>query len=279
MESHFWYNKSQRNGILCLFTILFVVQLILIFVDLTEEEEFSENEFALLEDKIDSLKKVEKNKKVFKIYPFNPNYISDFKAYQLGLTTEQIDLLFAFRERGKFVQNAEEFQEITGINDSLLTIISPYFKFPEWKRIKTSSKKKNNPSAIKDLNKATYKDFQDISGIEYKMAQRIISYRNLLQGFSFKEQLFEVYDLEKETADKLLENFTITEAPTIKKTNINSATFKELLKVPYLDYQLTKKICRYRDRHIYFESLEELKKIDSFPLEKFNRLAVYLYAE
>ena len=37
---------------------------------------------------LDSLKKKSSKKKKFKIYPFNPNYISDYKGYQLGLNVD-----------------------------------------------------------------------------------------------------------------------------------------------------------------------------------------------
>mgnify|MGYP000099997965 CR=1 FL=1 len=61
--------------------------------------------------------------------------------------------------------------------------------------------------------------------------------------------------------------------PKIKKLNINRATFKQVLSIVYIDYELTKKILNYRDEVAEIQSLEELKKIDGFPLDKFNRIA------
>lgn len=283
LESHFWYNRSQRNGILCLFVILCSVQLALYFIDFSSNEDLNDQEFALLQLKVDSLKTLDKTAPKNKIYPFNPNYLTDFKAYQLGLTTDQIDRLFAFREKGKFVNSVAEFQEITRVNDSLLALISPYFKFPDWIKKKASDKeifkKEVLPSEVKDLNSATTEDLQSVSGVDLKMAKRIIAYRNLLQGYSADEQLYEVYYLKKQTAKKILQYFTVTEPPNLKKLNINTASFKELLRTPYLDYHLTKKICQFRDQNDFFQSLDDLKKIDSFPMEKFDRIALYLSAE
>ena len=135
------------------------------------------------------------------------------------------------------------------------------------------------PSEVKDLNGATTEDLQSVSGVDLKMAKRIIAYRKLLQGYSSNEQLYEVYYLKKQTAKKILQQFTVSEPPKFKKLNINTASFKELLRTPYLDYHLTKKICQFRDQNDFFESLDELKKIDSFPIEKFDRIALYLSAE
>ncbi|MEL4454401.1 ComEA family DNA-binding protein [Lutimonas vermicola] len=283
IESHFWYTKSQRNGILFLFVILFSVQLALYFIDFSSNEDLNDQEFALIQLKVDSLKTLEKISPKTKIYPFNPNYLTDFKAYQLGLNTDQIDRLFAFREKGKFVNSVAEFQEITGVNDSLSALISPYFKFPNWIKKKASDKetfkKEVLPSEVRDLNRATTEDLQSVSGVDLKMAKRIIAYKKLLQGYSSDEQLYEVYYLKKQTAKKILQYFTVTEPPQLKKLNINTASFKELLRTPYLDYHLTKKICQFRDQNDFFESLDELKKIDSFPIEKYDRIALYLSAE
>lgn len=264
IESHFWYTKSQRNGILLLLVILFSSQLALYFLDFSSNDDLNEQEFALIQAKLDSLKKESPLTHKPKIYPFNPNYLTDFKAYQLGLNTDQIDRLFTFRDKGKFVNSVAEFQEITGVNDSLIELISPYFKFPNWTKQKASDKeivkKEVLPSEVKDLNKATIEELTLVSGVDLKLAKRIIAYRNMLKGYSTNEQLFEVYYLSKETALRLLQYFEVKEIPELAKINVNTASFKELLRTPYLDYNLTKKICRYRDQNDFFESLDELKK-------------------
>jgi DNA uptake protein ComE-like DNA-binding protein len=279
IQSHFWYNKRQRNGILFLFVILFSVQLALYFVDFSSKDNFNDQEFALIQDKIDSLRHIKKTSTKQQIYPFNPNYLTDFKAYQLGLSTDQIDRLFAFREKGKFINSAEEFQIVSGVNDSLLQLISTYFKFPNRTKRKPYEKKNSDPKVVKDLNTATIEELESVPGVGLKLAKRIIAYRNLLKGFSTNEQLYEVYYLKKETALRLLQYFKVMEMPEFEKVNINTASFKELLRTPYLDYNLTKKICQYRDQNDLFESIYDLKKIDSFPIEKFDRIALYLSAE
>jgi hypothetical protein len=52
-----------------------------------------------------------------------------------------------------------------------------------------------------------------------------------------------------------------------------------VLSIVYLDYELTKKIFYYKKQVAEIQSIEELKKIDDFPLEKFNRIALYLEAK
>ena len=286
LKSHFWYNKNQRNGILFLIILILILQLIYVFVDFSSDTQFDSDtsEIDSFQSQIDSLKKIKTENSKSKIFPFNPNYLTDFKAYKLGLSVEEIDKLFAYRKTGKFVNSTKEFQNITGINDSLLTVISPFFKFPEWvntKKEKTIQKVNflNQKIIKKDINLASEKDLQIINGIGEKLAKRIISYRDLLQGFTFNEQLYEVYYLDREVAGRVLNNFAVLQKPNIKKININQASFKEVLHLPYIDYKLTKKIFNYRNEVKVIEVIDELKKIDSFPLEKFDRIALYLVAE
>ncbi len=283
-RSHFWYNKSQRNGILILITIILIFQAIYIFVDFSNDEvNFKELELSKYQDHIDSLKVIQKEKNKSEIYPFNPNYITDFKGYQLGMSVDEIDNLINFRKTGRFVNSATEFQKVTKVSDSLLKQISPYFKFPEWvsksKSTKIKIREKKAEIVVKDLNSATENNLMEINGIGEKLAKRIIAYRKLLGGFTFDDQLYEVYYLDTVVADKVLVNFKVIEKPIIDKININEASFKEILHLPYIDYNLTKKILNYRDDIKEFKNMEELKKIDSFPLDKFNRIALYLTAE
>ncbi len=288
-KSHFWYNKRQRNGILFLTGLILIVQFLYFFWPFdSDETTVSVPESAIVTHRIDSLKAITNQKPT--IFPFNPNYISDFKGYQLGMSVEEIDKLLAFRKTGAFVNSAKEFQEVTAINDSLLALISPYFKFPDWVTAKQNKqakenkvKPKQNSSALsetkKDLNKATEEELQKINGVGKKLAKRIISYRTLLQGYSSDEQLFEVYFLDSVVAQKVLHHFCVIEKPTINKINLNEATFKEILHLPYIDYALTQRIFTYKREVNKIEALEELKKIDSFPLEKFDRIALYLTTE
>ncbi len=287
-KSHFWYNKRQRNGVLFLIILIVVLQAVYFFINSSSNEELDSDvsEIELFQQQIDSLKEAQLKSKKIKLYPFNPNYITDFKGYQLGMSIGEIDKLLEFRKSGKFINSSKEFQNITGVNDSLLSTMSPYFKFPDWVSQKTS--KQNNKFSDKkitkskniiinhDINKVTIDQLKKIKGIGDKLAKRIITYRNLLSGFSFNDQIYEVYYLDKEVANRVLKYFWVIQKPLIKKTNINKATFKEVLHLPYLDYDLTKKIFNYKDINDDFSSLEDLKKIDSFPTNKFERIALYL---
>jgi DNA uptake protein ComE-like DNA-binding protein len=301
-KSHFWYNKSQRNGI---FFLIFLILLFQVFIssDIFSSDEIIDihkPEILAFQAQIDSLKADEvynrKNRKP-KIYPFNPNYITDYKGEQLGMSLAEIDRLLAFRKTNKFINSKNEFKQVTKVSDSLLNIIAPYFKFPDWvvnrnheksslslQKTKQSVYKNNVISSVVerstiDINKATAADFKTISGIGVSFSERIIQYRSKLQGFSFENQLYEVWGLDKKVADKVLSTFKIIDKPIIKKQNVNTLTFKELLKNPYIEYELCKRIFDYREEVAELQDISELKIIKDFPLDKYDRIVLYLFAK
>lgn len=236
IKSHFWYNKRQRNGIFFLLLIILLLQSIYWYVRSNMENETTKetDELIAFQRQIDSLKLVEIEKRKPKLYPFNPNFISDYKGYKLGMTIEEIDRLHEFRKENKYVNSAKEFQKVTKISDSLLTVISPYFKFPDWVLKKNKIKKKKYNSTF----------FSDVR----------VNEESLMKEVSNKPQI-------------------------IKKINVNTATFKEVLKIPGIDYDLCKKIFEYRDEVAELQDISELRNIKDFPLEKYDRIILYLEAK
>ena len=87
------------------------------------------------------------------------------------------------------------------------------------------------------------------------------------------------YKIDTKLTQKILNTFQIIHKPNIQKVNVNSLNFKELLRIPYVDYELCKKILNYRDEVAELQSIVELKNIKDFPLEKYVRIALYLTAE
>ena len=89
-------------------------------------------------------------------YELNPNFLTDYKAYTLGIPPEAFDKLQAYRSENKFVNSAAAFQEITKISDSPLAVLSPQFRFyketPPEKRERIAKKKL-------DVNSAVAQDF------------------------------------------------------------------------------------------------------------------------
>lgn len=252
------------------------------FIDFSseeKEEDFSTSEIEELQQHIDSLKRLREQEKVVKTYPFNPNYISDFKGDQLGMSVVEIDRLHRYREQGKWINSTTDFQRVTGVSDSILAKISPYFKFPDWVIAAEKAKAVSNasvPKKVLDLNTASVEDLQEISGVGEVLANRIVNYRAKIGEFRSILQLKDIYGLNFETREKLKRTFKVSKNDKFVLLNINTAKVLELVEVPYIDYELAREIINYRQIHEKIISFEELSKIESFPSDKIDRIELYL---
>ena len=282
-RSHFVFNRSQQNGIFVLVTIIIVLQLLYFFYPFSaekksypEEEEVAEQ----LQRSIDSAKQAAAEKVVAVTAEFNPNFISDYKGYTLGMSVAEIDRLHQHREQGLWINSAEEFQAVTKVSDSLLKVLSPSFRFPDFSRTtsvenKESKKAFLTPLPKADLNAATAEDLQRVNGIGEKLSVRIVNYRNSLGGFRGAVQLQDVYGLSPEVVKKTLDKFTVNEKEG-GRLNINQVTLMQLVELPYLNYEQARAIIKYREERGEIENMEEFKQIENFPVEKLDRIALYL---
>jgi DNA uptake protein ComE-like DNA-binding protein len=284
LKSFLHFSKSQQIGIILLFLIILVAQSIYFFKDFNSEYKVDKEQAAWLANQsiIDSVKLQQANYKPT-IYPFNPNFITDFKGYKLGMSVEEIDRLLAFRKQNKFVNSASEFQAVTKVSDSLLKVISPYFKFPDWVKNKKNNykpfEKKNYSKAEKviilDINEATKEDLMKVYGIGDKISDRILTEKEKYGGFVSMEQMQFVWGLSPEVIENLKKYFEVKSAPKIKKININNASVKELSQFPFFKYTLAKDIVIYRSMNGDIKT-EDLSKIKGFPVDKIKIIALYL---
>ena len=296
-KSHFKFTRQEQSGIF--FLLLIIVTLQIVFYIIKSNPNISTKDNFILDietqAKIDSLKKVVQKNDTIRIYPFNPNFITDFKGYTLGMSPDEIDRLHAFRAQYKFVNSSKEFQKITLVPDSLLNAISPFFKFPEWtqkgkiqfpvdtiQRFNGADKDDSygpeqvHRIKVKDLNMATAQELKSISGIGDILSVRIVKFRERLGGFLIEDQLIDVYGLEPEVVQRVLERFKIINKPAIEKININTASADEISQLIYLKYSIAERIVEYRKINGTISSFDELTKIEDFPIDKIHRIELYL---
>ncbi|PKW29578.1 DNA uptake protein ComE-like DNA-binding protein [Flavobacterium lindanitolerans] len=271
-------------GIFVLLMIILIIQLTAYFIDVTIKEDVSveKQEWLSLQAEIDSLK-IAKTSSKPEMYPFNPNFITDYKGYKLGMSTIEIDRLLEFRKANKYVNSAQEFQTVTKISDSLLNVISPYFKFPDWVKNKKNDFSQEKQPAFKkekialiDINKATQEDLMKIYGIGPGLSERILKQKDLLGGFVSMEQMSDIWGLSPEVIEKLNVQFYVGSLTEIKKIKINDASVKELSQFPYFRYPVSKEIVTYRSMNNGVLTIEDLTKVKGFPVEKIKIIALYL---
>lgn len=285
IKSYFQFTNEQRRGVLSLLFLIVIIQLVYFYWSSSKSTNPSttDKSWLAMQSVIDTLK-ITQSSSERKIYPFNPNFISDFKGYQLGMSVDEINKLLAFREQNKYVNSAQEFQQVTGVSDSLLLAISPYFKFPSWgnqpKKAYSSfakNKYENKNSIIrKDINEATQEDLIKIYGIGPALSERILKQKDVLGGFVTMEQMESIWGLSPEVIENLNQYFQVTTIPTVNKIDINNLSVKELAKFPYFNYIIAKEIVIYRSMNNGIHSIEDLTKIKGMPNEKIKIIALYL---
>ena len=271
-------------GLLQLFIYWFNNQKNATSLDLTPDEK----NWLLAQNEIDSLKEATQENSN-KIYPFNPNFISDYKGYKLGMSETQIDKLHQFRKQNKYVDSNAEFQKLTGVSNEWMKQYAPYFKFPECVTNRTANNyqtnydntyqkfdKKETKIVVQDLNKANQVELEKAYMIGEKLALKIISERDKFGNFASMDQLDFIWGISHEAITDLNKKFQIKSSENLKKININTSTIKELQQFPYFNYTIAKNIVTFRSMNGDFKSSEDLTNVKQFPLEKLKIIALYL---
>ncbi len=248
-------------------------------VAISKEEQ---QEVITFQKQIDSLKRVEIENRKPKRYPFNPNYITDYKGYTLGMSVEEVDRLHRFRESGQWINATSDFKNVTQVSDSLLAIIAPYFKFPDWVTNPKPRKQYASKPAWKtyeqkqDLNKITLKALLAIEGIDEVSGDKIMRHLQKIGGYQVDDQLYDVYGVTTKQKRAILHEYTVKEKPTVSFINVNTASASDLSTVPLLTFDLAKEIVDYRILHEGIQSLDELSQVDGMTDYKLARIKLYL---
>jgi DNA uptake protein ComE-like DNA-binding protein len=279
------FSSEHRSGIFLLLLLILFGQLSYFFLskNFFQKNEIKEDKaWLLVQNEIDSIKKQKGVTKKDTFYPFNPNFITDYKGYKLGLSVAEIDRLHQFRAQNKYVNSAEEFQKVTKVSDELLRKISPYFKFPDWVSNKQSKSEKfqkflpKEKIIQKDINLATREDLIAVYGIGEKLADKILSEKEKFGVFVSMEQFQFMWGISPEAFDDLQKRFFVKNTSGIKKIAINDLSMKELAKFPYFNYALAKEIVVYRTMNNGIKDIADLTKIKGMPNEKIKIIALYL---
>jgi len=284
-KEYFYFNKKERRGILLLVIILFLILIFNIlfpyFIE-SKKTNFDKfiNEIETFEKSLDSLKNLsllilnDSIQKKQELFVFDPNDLSEEKWKLLGLNDKQIRNIKNYEKKGGKFYKKEDLKKIYTISDEDYKILEPYIqvkqqkkKFNKRERKKNEFskpskqvKKYNKPdsSFTIELNSSDSIQLLKLRGIGPVFAGRIIKFRKLLGGFYSKEQLLEVYGIDSGRFHKFNSSIRV-DTSLIKKININEASFKKILKHPYITFDMTKQIVNSR-KSKKFSDFEEFKE-------------------
>lgn len=274
------FDRKQQKGLLILICLLVAAIAFYYYSVNRPVKSLNLVDTTAYQLKIDSLRMLSARKRDT-IYPFNPNYLTDYRGYKLGLTTVQLDRLFRFRESGKWINSSQDFKTVTQVDQKWLDSISPYFKFPKW--VKTSKNRSNYAESkdykkvvVKNINTATDEDITKVYGIGPAISGRILKERERLKGFIDMQQVRSVYGMTDSTMVRFKEHFYITPPKDFKKIALNKATLEELSSIPYINDYLASELIKQRTLRDGFTSWDKVMLTSRFPQEKLPLIQLYL---
>lgn len=222
------------------------------------------------------------------LFYFDPNRISDNDWKKLGLRDRMIKTIMNFRAKGGKFRQATDLKKIYGLRDEEYQRLLPYVRLES-----SDNTVRNRDSALLskerytskhvdlvkphsiEINEADSTELITLPGIGYKLASRIINFRDKLGGFYSVQQISEVYGLPDSTYSKI-KDFMICDPNLIKQININTVALEELKQHPYVKWNLANAIVQFRKSHGDFGKLEDLKQIAIMDELLYQKLLPYL---
>lgn len=191
------------------------------------------------------------------LFKFNPNNLALSSWMKLGLTEHQVQVIKHYEEKGGRFFTKGDVQKMYSISPTEYKRLEPYIDLPDGTALHINKVK---PGEVVEINNADSARLTMIHGIGPAFARRIVHYRQRVGGFYNKEQLKEVYGIDQEKYDQIKDEIAVDDGHIIK-VNINSATFNDLRRFPYLSFKQMDAIIAYRDEHGNYNALTDLKNI------------------
>jgi DNA uptake protein ComE-like DNA-binding protein len=128
---------------------------------------------------------------------------------------------------------------------------------------------------IIELNSADTFELQRLHGIGPSFAKRIVKYRERLRGYREKSQLLEIFGMDTGKYNGITDHLTVN-PDSIRRINLNTVTFKELISHPYFPFEVTKNIMIYRKEHKKFQNTDELLLIKNINDSIYRKIMPYV---
>lgn len=288
----FYFRRRERAAIIILLLIV-TITIILLNIDFKSKRTDTTAQFEKTLQEYQNHLGEQKRKQENTIKPllnFNPNNDTLDELIEKGVSQPIAKNIVNYRSKGGKYTIKSDLKRLYSINDSTYEQLEPHILLPHTKasfNINKGKQKQTKPlkptytKAFKypegthiSLNEVDTTELVKIPKIGVYTAQKIVKYRNRLGGFYSIEQ-FKDIDLTPEE----FKDWFIIDTTFIHKININSATFKELLKHPYLSYEQVSGIFQVKRKQGNLKSFKQLKLLESFTTDDLNRLNIYFFCQ
>jgi competence protein ComEA len=191
-------------------------------------------------------------------------------------------MIMNYRTKGGKYRCKSDFKKMFCITEDEYEILAPYIQLPDTVERKSTFQNEKKPFREEtftiEINTATEEDLDRIKGIGAYFAKQIVEYRRSLGGFYRKEQLLEVNKMDSSRYAQILPYITVN-AAAVRHLDVNSASFEELSKHPYIGYNIALSLINYRTKHGKFRQLQDIKSSALITDKVYTRISPYLRAE
>lgn len=126
-----------------------------------------------------------------------------------------------------------------------------------------------------ELNSADSTDLVQLYNVGPTFARRILRYRNLLGGYTDKDQLWEIYGMDSVRFNDIAPHVTVN-ADKVAKLDINTATLDQLKRHPYLDFHQARAIVQLRETAGPYHSIQDLAQVPMVDPNTISKLTPYI---
>ena len=133
-------------------------------------------------------------RKEVETFRFDPNTVSIEDLCRLGFSQKQAQSIENYRRKGGRFNRRSDFAKSFVVSDSIYRRLEPYIDTP-----------------LVDLNLADSAAFDALPGIGGWFASKMIEHRNALNGYSYKEQLMDIYRFDQEKYDALSDLVSVSQ--------------------------------------------------------------------
>lgn len=216
-------------------------------------------------------------------FPFNPNELTLDEGKRLGLSDYQTRMIHNYVAKGGRFYFKEDFAKIYAINEQDFKRLSPYINLEGRNNLESIAKPsisepvftKPASQLLIELNATDSLELQELRGIGPVFASRIIRFRDLIGGFYASSQLLEVYGMDEERYGNMQANI-YADSTKVKKININTVSYQELSRHPYISPKQANVIVQYRNQHGNYLEHSDLLNIEILNEDFLRKIAPYL---
>ena len=189
----------------------------------------------------------------YESFRFNPNTATIEDLKRLGFSQKQAESIDHYRRKGGRFRRKEDFAKSFVVADSVFRRLEAFIDIPKI-----------------DLNQADSAAFDTLPGIGGYFAAKMVSYREQLGGYSYPEQLMDLWHFDQEKYDGLKDLITLTPPEPYPLWTLPE---EELKKHPYIR-DAAHGVVLFREHHSREQlTVEGLEKAGVLPAEDAGRLA------